>query len=174
MVFRCFYCIFWISLLYLTQCGISFSTCLFVQATITLLVKLYKTISIKYNPEDNITLFSSIAHGFFNVLTAQMVNYLNDTQNKKPSNPLFKSKSLDHFSDTSTNIINHSTGITSPPPFYTKRPNKLRIPKFKLFPKRHHFSHPKLLFRHLHFRSLRTNIPHFLIILIIIPIRMTV
>ena len=30
------------------------------------------------------------------------------------------------------------------PPFYTKRPNKLHMPKFKLFPKRHHFSHPKL------------------------------
>ena len=33
----------------LTQCGNYFFTFLFVQATITLLVKLYKTISIKYN-----------------------------------------------------------------------------------------------------------------------------
>ena len=33
----------------LTQCGIYFSTFLFVQATVTLIVKLYKTISIKYN-----------------------------------------------------------------------------------------------------------------------------
>ena len=33
----------------LTQCGIYFSTFLFIQATITLLMKLYKTISIKYN-----------------------------------------------------------------------------------------------------------------------------
>ena len=62
---------------------------------------------------------------------------------QKPKSTLFKSKSLDHFSDTSTNLINHSTGITSPPPFYTKRPNKLQMPKFKLFPKRHDFSHPK-------------------------------
>ena len=103
--------------------------------------------SIKYNLRTNITLFSSIAHGFFNILTAQMVNDLHDTQNKKPKNPFFKSKSLDHLSDTSTNLINHSTGITSPPPFYTKRPNKLQIPKFKLFPKRHHFSHPKITFQ---------------------------
>ena len=84
----------------LTQCGIYFSTFLFIQATLTLIVKLYKTISIKYNLKDIIILFSSIAH---------------------------------------------PTGITSPPPFYTKRPKKLHLPKFKLFPKRHHFSHPKTI-----------------------------
>ena len=116
---------------------------IFIQATLTLIIKTYKRISIKYNLKNNIPLFGSISHGFFNILTAQMVNDLNDNQNKKPKNTLLKSKSLDHFSDTSTNLINHSTGITSPPPFYTKRPNKLQIPKFKLFPKRHHFSHPK-------------------------------
>ena len=65
---------------------------------------------------------------------------------KNPKIPI-KSKSLDHLSDNSTNLINHSTGITSPPPFDTKRPNKLQIPKFKLFPKRHHFSHPKITFQ---------------------------
>ena len=102
---------------------------------------------LKYNLKNNITLFSSIAHGFFNILTAQMVNDLHDTQNKKPKNPFLKSKSLDHLSDTSTNLINHSTGITSPPHFYTKRPNKLQIPKFEIFPKRHHFSQPKITFQ---------------------------
>ena len=59
----------------------------------------------------------------------------------------FKSKSLDYLSDTPTSLINHSSGITSPPPFYTKRPNKLQIPKVKLFPKRHLFSHPKITFQ---------------------------
>ena len=72
-----------------------------------------------------------------------MVYDFNETQNKEPKSTLLKSKSIDNFSDTSTNLINHSTGITSPPPFYTKRPNKPQMPKFKLFPKRHHFSHPK-------------------------------
>ena len=72
-----------------------------------------------------------------------MVIDLIDTQNKKPKNTLFKSESLDNFSDTSSHLINHSTGITSPPPFYTKRPNNIQIPKFKVFPERHHFSHPK-------------------------------
>ena len=73
-----------------------------------------------------------------------MVIDLNDAQNKKPKHTLLKSKSLDHFSDTSTNLINHSTGITSPPPFYTKRPNKLQIPNFILFPKKKHFYQPKI------------------------------
>ena len=128
-----FIALFGNSCYFLTHCGIYFSTFLFVQATLTLIVKLFKTISIKYNLENNITLFSSIAHGFFNILIAQMVNDFHDSQNKKPKNPFFKSKSLDHLSDTSTNLINHSTGITPPSPFYTKRPNKLQITKFKLF-----------------------------------------
>ena len=98
----------------LTQCGIFFSTFLFIQATITLIIKLYKTIFIKYNKINN----------------------------KKPKK-LLKFKSLDNFSDTSTNLFNHSTGITYPPPFYTKRPNKRQMPKFELFPERHHFSYPK-------------------------------
>ena len=81
----------------LTQCGLYFSTFLFVQATLTLIVKLYKTISIKYNLKNKITIFSSIAHGFFIVLTARMVNDLDETQNKKPKSTLLKSKSLDNF-----------------------------------------------------------------------------
>ena len=46
----------------------------FVQVTITLIVKFFKTISIKYNLKNNITLFRSIAHGFFNILTTQNTN----------------------------------------------------------------------------------------------------
>ena len=86
-----FIALFGYPFLILTQCGIYFSTFLFVQATITLIIKLCKTISINYNLQNNITLFSSIAHGFFNILTAQMVNDLNDTQNKKTKKYTFKS-----------------------------------------------------------------------------------
>ena len=68
---------------------------------------MYKTISNKYYLKNNITLFSSIAHGFFTVLTAQMVNDLNDTQNKKPKSTFFKSKSVDNFADT-RNTNNYS------------------------------------------------------------------
>ena len=116
---------------------------LFVQTGFTLLVNLYKTISIKYNFKQNINL-SSLAHGFLNIITAQMVNAL------KPQRPLPAVKSsqqvstmsenpLDESSDNSegpTNTPNLSPGIISPPPFYTKCPK--RIPKmtsFKLFPK---------------------------------------
>ena len=158
---------------FLTQCGIYFSTILFVQATLTLIVKHYKTISIKYNLKNNSTLFSSIAHSFFNILTAQMVNDLHDTQNKKTKSPFSKSKSLDHLSDTSTSLISYSTGITYPPPFYTERPYKLQIPKFKLFPKVHHFSHTKIIFNPLRFLLLN-NILQFLIIPPQTHIRMTI
>ena len=71
-----------------------------------------------------------------------MVNDLNDTQNRKPKNTLLKSKSLDNLSDTSTSLINNSTGITSPPPSYTKRPIKFQLSNFKLFTKTP-FSPPK-------------------------------
>ena len=33
--------------------------------------------------------------------------------------------------------------LLPPSPFYTKRPNKIKFPKFTLFPKRHHNSHHK-------------------------------
>ena len=64
---------------FLHNVAYTFSTFLFVQATLTLFVKLCKTLSIKYDLKNNITLFRSIAHGFFNILTAQMVNDLHDT-----------------------------------------------------------------------------------------------
>ena len=81
----------------LTQCGIYLSTFLFVQATLTLIIKLYKTISIKYNLKQNITVFNSIAHGFFNILTAQMVNDLRNTHHQKSTTPLKTSTSLNNF-----------------------------------------------------------------------------
>ena len=67
----------------LTQCGIYFSTFLFIQAFLTLLIKVYKTISINYNLEQNITIFSSIAHVFFNILTSELINDLKDAPSKK-------------------------------------------------------------------------------------------
>ena len=70
-------------MLYFNSMGIYSSTFRFVQATLTLIVKLYKTISIEYNLKQNITLFSSKAHGFFDILTVEMVNDLNETHRKK-------------------------------------------------------------------------------------------
>ena len=123
-----------------THCGRYFSKFRFVQATITLLIKLYKTISLKNNPKQNIIIFSSIPHDFFNIFTAEMVNDLSDTHHQKPKLALQTSKSLTHltdnpledFSDNPINSINNPTGITSPPPFHTKHPNKLHMTRFEI------------------------------------------
>ena len=154
----------------LTQCGINFSTFLFVQATLTLIVKLYKTLSIKYNLKNNITLFSSIPHGFFNVLTARMVNDLNETQNKKPKSTRLKSKSLDNFIDTTTNLINHSTDVTSLHLSILNVLTKFNFLNLTCFRNDTTIPTKKLL----HFLSLLFNILHFLIILIKTFIRMTI
>ena len=48
-------------------------------------------------------------------------------------------------SDYRTNHITTPTAITSPPPFYTIRPNKFnRMARFKLLPKRKQNLHPKI------------------------------
>ena len=107
-------------------------------------MKLYKTISIKYNLEQNITIFNSIAHGFFNILTAQMINDLTDTHHHKPTLAFQTSESLNDFFDNPTNSINNQKSITSPPPFYTKRPNKLHRTRLKFFPKRRQFLQTKI------------------------------
>ena len=77
----------------LTQCGISFSTFLFIQALLFLIKKLYKTILIKYNLKQNFTVLSSLSHGFFNILTVDMVNDLKDTRHNKPKLALKDSES---------------------------------------------------------------------------------
>ena len=71
----------------LRHCGIHFLTCLVLQTIITLHIKLYNAISIKYNSRQKITLLSSIAHGFLDILTAEMVNELNIARPKRPLHP---------------------------------------------------------------------------------------
>ena len=67
----------------LTQCGIFFASFLFIQATIILIIKPHKSISNKDNLKQNITIFSTIANGFSNICTAELVNNLNDTHLKR-------------------------------------------------------------------------------------------
>ena len=67
----------------LTQCGIYFSSFLFIREVLTFLHKFYRTISIKYNLQSNISILSSIAHGFFNIVTSEMVTDLNITGKRK-------------------------------------------------------------------------------------------
>ena len=130
MVFRCSYCTIWISMLYLNSMWHIFFYIHFCTSNYTLNVKLSETISFKYILKQNITSISSIAHGFFNNLTTDKVNDLSHPHRKNPKLTVPTSKSQDNFSDTSslftdnqTPSINNTKGITSPPPFYTKRPN---------------------------------------------------
>ena len=67
----------------LTQCGIYFSTFLFIREVLTFLLKFYRTISIKYNLQSNFSILSSIAQGFFNIVTSEMVTDLNNTGKRK-------------------------------------------------------------------------------------------
>ena len=98
---------------------------------LALIVKLYETISIKYNLKQNITIFNSIAHGFLNILTADMINDIKSVRSKtssKSSHQLstITENPLDGSSfkpNDTTGISSNPTGITSPPPFYTKRSN---------------------------------------------------
>ena len=52
----------------LTQCGIYFSTFLFIREVLTFLLRFHRTISIKYNLQSNIPILSSKAHGVFNIV----------------------------------------------------------------------------------------------------------
>ena len=67
----------------LTPCGIHFSTFLFIREILTFLLKFYRTVSIKYNLQSNISILSSIDHGFFNIVTSEMVTDLNNTGKRK-------------------------------------------------------------------------------------------
>ena len=112
---------------------------------LTLIVILYKTISIKYKIKQNITILNSIAHGFFNIRTADMIHDKN-VRSKSPhqksshqmsnitDNPLDESS---YNPNETTGYTPNPTGITSPPPFFTKRPNRIsKITRFKFLPTR--------------------------------------
>ena len=129
----------------LTQCGIYF----FLQTMLTLIVKLYKTVSIKYNLKQNITILNYIAHGFLIIPTAGMIHDLKIVRSKSFSK---SSQQMSNFTDNpldessynpndTTGISSNPTGITSPPPFYTKRSNRIsKKTRFKLLPKRKQYS----------------------------------
>ena len=67
----------------LTQCGLNFSTFLFGRDVLPFILKFYRTISINYNLQSNISILSSIAHGFFKIVTSEMITDLNNTGKRK-------------------------------------------------------------------------------------------
>ena len=111
-------------------------------------MKLYKTISGEYNPKQNITFHSSVAHGVLNIFTAEMVNDLIDSHARRPLPPIKDSRQLSTIienpldepsnnSDDPTNPANKRSGIISPSPFNTKPPKRIsKMTGFKLFPQR--------------------------------------
>ena len=87
-----------------------------------------------------------------NILTADMLHDLKVTRSKrslKSSNhlPNITENSLDESSSNlhdTIGISSNPTGITSPPPFYTKRPNRIsKLTHFKFLPKRKQYSNQK-------------------------------
>ena len=136
---------------------------------LTLIVKLYKTVSIKYNLKQKITILNSIAHGFLNILTAVMIHDLKYVRSKSFSksshqmsnitdNPLDESS---YNPNDTTGISSNPTGITSPPPFYTKRPNRIsKMTRFKFLPKRKHYSNQTP--HNVHSKSnTQSSLPHY-------------
>ena len=70
----------------------------------------------------DIIIIRSIAYGFCNILTAEMFNDLKDTHPQKRAVHFHKtSKKLPLSIITETQKDKSSNGVTSPPPFYTKR-----------------------------------------------------
>ena len=63
----------------LTQCGFYFSTFSFIREFLIFILEFYRTNSIKYNLQSNISILSSVAHGFFKIVTSEMVTDLNNT-----------------------------------------------------------------------------------------------
>ena len=84
-----------------------------------------------------------------------------------PDNP------LEDFSDYHTNSMNNPTGFTSPPPFYSKRPDKPIMTTFKLFPKRKQFHQPKLIIELPHFIPHQYNTQRYRIFELSIQLQMT-
>ena len=61
----------------------NFFLVLFIRENLTFLLRFYRKISIKYNLQSNISILSSIAHGFLNIVTSEMVTDLNNTGKRK-------------------------------------------------------------------------------------------
>ena len=105
-------------------------------------------VSIKYNPEHKIIRLSSIAKGFFNITTAEMVNDLKDSHARRPLPPNKSSHQLSIIienpsnespdnSDDPTHTPSKPSGFLSPPFFHTKGPKRNpKMTQYKLFPKR--------------------------------------
>ena len=120
----------------LTQCEIYFSTFPFVREVLIFQFKFYRTISIKYNLQSNISILSSIVHGFFNIVTSETVKDLNNTGKRKRIYTKHKIATSENdnnlFSDKETQRkMRRYSYRDSPylPPKYTSKYATLQSPK---------------------------------------------
>ena len=120
----------------LTQCGIYFSTFLFIREVLTFPLRFYRTISKKFNLQSNISILSSIAHGFFIIVTSKMVTDLNNTGKPKRiyTNHKITTSENNHIllSEKETqNQMKQCSDNASPylPPNYTSKNSTFQSPK---------------------------------------------
>ena len=120
----------------LTQCGVYLSTLLFIREVVTFLLRFYRTISIKYNLQSNVSILSSIAHGIFNIVTSEMVTDLNNTGKRKRIYTKHKitTSENDHIllseKETPSQIRRYSDNDSAYlPPKYTSKNSTFQSPK---------------------------------------------
>ena len=102
----------------------------------TFLLKFYRTISIKYNLQSNISILSSRAHGFFNKVTSELVTDLNNTGKRKRIYTKHKITTSENDNillpeKRTHNKMRRNSDSYSPyiPPKYTSKNSTLQSPK---------------------------------------------
>ena len=110
---------------------------MFLHTVISFLIKSLKSITIKYNLKNNISIIASLTHGFCDVVTSEMITDLNnDGKQRKQVNHV--KRTIHHPNDTiestfhlkEQNSDNDSNRSSSPPLKYSQHQDNL-IPKKK-------------------------------------------
>ena len=140
----------------LTQCGILFSTFLFLHTIFSFLLSCFKTFKVKKLLHNNITIIAALAHGFFGIVSSSLINNPNTQSSPKrylkapPNSDSISPSSSTHpqsvnstsspsLPDPPHNSINPSHTITSPPlPEYHAPTSSLSFTSLKHFPKFNH------------------------------------
>ena len=110
---------------------------MFLHTVISFLIKSLKSITIKYNLKNNISIIASLSHGFCDVVTSEMITDLNNDGKQKKQVTHVK-RTIHHPNDTiettfhlkEQNSDNDSNRSSSPPLKYSQHQDNL-IPKKK-------------------------------------------
>ena len=107
----------------------------FLREILTFLLKFSRTISIKYNLQSNISILSSLAYGFFNIVTSEMVTDLNNTGKRKRIYTKHKSTTSEN-----DNILLSEKGTQNKMRRYSDSDSPYLPPKYTRI---QHFNHQK-------------------------------